>query len=265
MARVRFRDRFFTRPVARSITSPLGILLFGAGTAVGIITGLGLAAPVIGLVAWAGRVLASVPRQQQGGRVDAYTLSEPWKQYVLQAQSSAARFRRTVGGMADGPTKDRMTTLAGRLDDGLMDCWRIATRGDELDGALALLSTEEARAQLAELNVRVRHAGSTPSVEQTMAAIQAQLDSAERLRLTRQDAADRLRLLDARFDEIVARGVEVSIGSADSGGLDDDVDGLVTDLEALRQAMEEVDRTSDTAAMREIDQNVSQPMPAPEP
>ncbi len=264
MARLRFRDRFFTRPVARAITSPLGIVLFGAGTAIGIVTGLGLVAPVIGLVAWAGRVLASVPRQQRGGRVDAYTLSEPWKQYVLQAQSSGARFRRTVGAMADGPTRDRLAVLAGRLDDGLMDCWRIATRGDELDGALAMLSTEEAQVQLAELKVRVRQSGSTPAAQQTMAAIQAQLDSAERLRATRQDAADRLRLLDARFDEIVARGVEVSVGSGDSRGLDDDVDGLVTDLEALRQAIEEVDRTSDATVMREIEQGVPQSSPAPE-
>ena len=43
---------------------------------------------------------------------------------------------------------------------------------------------------------------------------------------------DRLRLLDARFDELVARTVEVSVGSGDTDVLGDDVDGLVTELES---------------------------------
>ena len=253
MASPSLRDRFFTRPVARAITSPLGIVLFGAGTAAGIVTGIGFAAPLVGLLAWATRVVAAIPRRKRRDRVDAYALSEPWKQYVLQAQSSAAQFRRTVDTALDGPTKDRLRTMAGRLDDGLMDCWRIATRGDQLDAALSTLSTAQATAELAELKARTRQAGPAPAARQTMEALQAQIDSAERLRTTRQDAADRLRLLDARLDEIVARGVEVSVGSADSRGLDDDVTGLVTDLEALRLAIEEVDRASGTGAMPEIE------------
>jgi len=48
-----------------------------------------------------------------------------------------------------------------------------------------------------------------------------------------------LRLLDARFDELVARGVEVSIGTGDTDVLGNDVDGLVTELESLRIALEE--------------------------
>ena len=55
---------------------------------------------------------------------------------------------------------------------------------------------------------------------------------------------DRLRLLDARFDELVARTVEVSVGSGDTDVLGNDVDGLVTELESLRIAMEETDRAA---------------------
>lgn len=247
MTRLSFRDRFFTRPVARAITSPLGILLFGAGTAVGIVTGLGLVAPVVGIVAWAVRVGVAIPRSPRGARIDPYVLSEPWRQHVLQAQGAVGRFDRVVGKAMDGPTKDRLKSMAGRLDEGLEDCWRIANRGDELDAAINTLNTAEATRDLAEARAAIRRDGPTPSNQQTLEAIQAQLDSAERLRATRQDAADRLRLLNARFDEIVARAVEVSVGTGDSGGLDDDVTGLVTDLEALRLAIEEVDRVSNGA------------------
>ena len=55
---------------------------------------------------------------------------------------------------------------------------------------------------------------------------------------------DRLRLLDARFDELVARTVEVSVGTGDTDVLGDDVDGLVNELESLRIAMEETDRAA---------------------
>ena len=53
---------------------------------------------------------------------------------------------------------------------------------------------------------------------------------------------DRLRLLDARFDELVARAVEVSVGSADSAVLGNDVDDLVSELEGLRLAIDDTQR-----------------------
>jgi len=50
MARRSFRDRFFTPPVARAMTSPLGILLAGVGAAVGIVVGGGpLGAVILGV------------------------------------------------------------------------------------------------------------------------------------------------------------------------------------------------------------------------
>ena len=248
MSRLSFRDRFFTRPVAHAITSPLSIVLFGTGTALAIVAGLGLAAPFVGLGAWVVRVGLAIPRHSSRERIDPYTLSEPWRQQVLQAQSSVARFGRVVAKALAGPTKDRLSSMATRLDDGLVDCWRIANRGDELDAAITDIDTRAATAQLAELKASVRHDGATASSQQTLDALQAQLDSAQRLQATRQDAADRLRLLNARFDEIVARAVEVSVGTGDSGGLDDDVTGLVTDLEALRLAIEEVGQVSGTTS-----------------
>ena len=69
----------------------------------------------------------------------------------------------------------------------------------------------------------------------TVKALESQLQSAERLATLAQRSRDKLRLLDARFDELLARTVEVSIGSGDSEGLGDDVDELVNELEMLRR------------------------------
>jgi hypothetical protein len=55
------------------------------------------------------------------------------------------------------------------------------------------------------------------------------------------DTRSRLQLLDARRDESVTRAIELSVqsGPEDLTGLGDDVDGIVTEMEALRQALEE--------------------------
>ncbi len=63
MARPSFRDRFFSRRVGRAMTSPLAIVLAGAGAAVGIVAGGGIPLAVgLGAAAWAGRVAAALPR-----------------------------------------------------------------------------------------------------------------------------------------------------------------------------------------------------------
>ena len=77
-----------------------------------------------------------------------------------------------------------------------------------------------------------------------MTALEAQLASAHRLVALADRSRDRLRLLDARFDELVARTVEVSVGTGDTDVLGNDVDGLVSELESLRIAMEETDRAA---------------------
>ncbi|MGH9134160.1 MAG: hypothetical protein ACRDZZ_09505 [Ilumatobacteraceae bacterium] len=247
MARSRFRDRFLTPPVARAIMSPLGIVLFGAAAAGAILIGAPIAAAAgVGVLAWGGRVLAAVPRNpKRGDRVEPFTLGDPWRSYVVGAQQSKQRFDRMVGDMAAGPLKDRLADLAGRLDDGVAESWRIARRGNDISGALARLDTVSAQAELAQLRATVGTTASR-STAKTIEALEAQIASAQRLQQTADDAQSRLRLLDARFDELVARGVEVSIGAGDTDVLGNDVDGLVSELESLRIALEETNAADGT-------------------
>jgi hypothetical protein len=254
MARSSFRDRFLTPRVAEAIMSPLGILLAGVGTAASILVGLPVvAAAGIGVAAWGGRVLAAVPRGTPSARVAPSSLSEPWRSYGVQAEDAKRRFDHVVGSVAPGPLRERLELLSGRLADGVDESWRIARRGHEISAAIAEIDTVTAEAELADLRRRLGPDTPSPAQAQTIEALDAQLASARRLTALAERSRDRLRLLDARFDELLARTVEVSVGSGDTDVLGEDVDGLVNELEALRMAMDEADRAGDPSALPQPD------------
>jgi hypothetical protein len=133
--------------------------------------------------------------------------------------------------------RERLTEIGGRLDDAVSECWRVARQGQALADARSKLDTRDAQRELASLDPN------SPSNSGTAEALQAQIASAQRLEVTTNDVRDRLRLLDARMDEAVARAVELSVEGADADvqGLGSDVDGLVGDMEALRQGLEETE------------------------
>jgi hypothetical protein len=65
------------------------------------------------------------------------------------------------------------------------------------------------------------------------------------------DADNRLRLLHPTLDEAVTRSNELSVQAEsvdDLGGLGHDIDNVVTEMEALRQALEETNPRSASAA-----------------
>lgn len=245
-----FRDRFFTPPVARAIMSPLAIVLAGAGMAVGVATGLPVVLAVgIGAAAWAGRVLAAVPKGRPTSAGDPYALSDPWRSYVLGARAAQNHFDRTVTSVAPGPLRERLNEVAGRFEDAAQECWRIAKRGHDIDAVLRSFDTATTARELAQ----ARQLPDTPTNRATIASLEAQMATNRRLNDVSQDAQSRLRLLDARMDELVARAAELSVSSGDDlGGLDSDVDGLVTEMEALRQAIEETNRPGPAGQTRAL-------------
>ena len=238
------RDRFFTPPVARATTSPLGILALGAGASLGIIAGAGvLGAAVLGALAWAGRVAFAIPRAPADSRIDPFTLSEPWRRYVTDALQARARFHDAVSSANAGPMRDRLREIEGRVDTGVDEVWRIARRGHALVDARRRVDPDAIRKEIAATEATATQpwaAGST--MERTMESLQAQLATVERLERVIGDADSRLRLLNARLDEAAARTIELSVQAEDVeelGGLGDDVNQMVDEMEALRQAIEE--------------------------
>jgi hypothetical protein len=231
--------------VAEAAASPLGIGLFGVGTAVAILVGVPiLGAVAIGLAAWGLRVVAAaVPRRSASdpsAKVEPFSLSDPWRQYVINAQVAKKRFDSVVSGMSSGPTRNRLDAMDDRLGDGINESWKIARRGHEIAQALRVMNTADAERELAQLTSSAASGDAPTDAEASLLeALQSQVDAANRLRATEESAHDRLRVLDARFDELVARAIEVSVGAGDSELLGNDVDGLVTELEALRMAIDE--------------------------
>ncbi len=170
--------------------------------------------------------------------VDPFALGEPWRHFVQSAQRSRTRLRATVDGLHAGPLRERLTATADRLDHAVDETWRIARRGDEIDDAVRRLDPTRLRSQLETL----RKQSDTAPTEQLTAAIasvESQLESADRLKQRATDAADRLRLSQARLDELVARTSEVAIGAVDTQAYADDVDDLVIEVESLRLALDE--------------------------
>lgn len=247
MAPRSFQDRFFTPKVARAIMSPLGIVLFGAGTAAAVLAGAGLFAPLVGVAAWGGNVLRSVPRDPRPPTVAAGKLAEPWRTYVAEARDAKRRFDDVVESMTAGPLRDRLAELAHRIQDGVAEAERIATRGNALSTAAGRIDTATPAAELAAL--KAQHAGKamSPTTVETMRSLEAQLATAGRIAKAAESADARLRQLDAWLDELVARAVEVSLGNDDALDMSRQVDDVVHELEALRLALDETDRASGVA------------------
>lgn len=244
MARLSFRDRFFSPPVAHAITSPTGILALGAGAGLGILTGGGIIAAVVGgLVAFAARVGIAIPRGSSEDRIDPFTLAEPWRYYVRDALQAHRRFQDAVHDAKAGPMRERLREIDDRVETGVREVWRIARRGHELVAARKRLDPDSIRQ---EIESTKRNAGQPwaegSTMERTLESLQAQLATVERLERVIADADSRLRLLNARLDEAAARTIELSVQASDAsqlGGLGHDVDQMVDEMEALRLAIEE--------------------------
>jgi hypothetical protein len=238
------RDRFFTPKVARAITSPSGILLGGAVAAVAIVAGLPIVASLpLGVAAWAGKIALAVPRKR-GERIDPFTLQEPWRRFVQEALQARTRFDETVRRIPGGPLQDHLAAIAQRMHTGVEESWRIAQRGQTLVLARRGIDVADIERQRAELGTGDQ---SDPSLEVVAQSLDQQKATADRLDRVISQAHAQLRVLDARLDEAVARALELSTQSvtdASVGDLGTAVDNLVTEMEALRQALDETHGTA---------------------
>jgi hypothetical protein len=249
VARLRFRDRFWSPPVARAVTSPASILIGGLAAAVAIVATAPLSIPalavaavgaVAGGAAYGGRVLLAVPRNKRGPRMDPFAVQEPWRRFVSEALAARRRFDDAVRKTARGPLRDRMESIGGGLDDALEQIWAIAHQGHALQSARANVNVEPLRRELADIEGRSPAAGSP--LERTASSLRAQIASADRMDAVIAETVDKLRLLDARLDEAVTSAIELSagMGSAQSAGdVGGTVDSIVTEMEALRLALDE--------------------------
>lgn len=243
------RERLFSVPVAKALMSPSGLGLAAGGAAVGGVGAVAAGAAAVavpaalglGGAAWLGRGLAAMPGQR-GEKIDPFSLREPWRHFVRDALAAHDTFERLVQRTPEGPLRTRLAEIGDRLDDGVKECWRIASRGDALREARVALDDASVRAELAALQAQPG-AHDAESRARLAQALQSQVDAADRLDRVIDQTYDQLRLMDARIDNAVARALEISATASDTssfGHLGAEVDSLVDDLEALRQGLEEV-------------------------
>jgi type II secretory pathway component HofQ len=240
------RDRFYTRRTAEAIMAPSSIIVGGAATALGIAAGAPIvAAAALGAVAYAGWVARRMPRAAAAAAavtdpIDLRRLREPWRRHVGEALDAQQRFTRAVAATGAGPIRERLALIGERIDDGVRECWRIANRGQELETALRELV---APAELAQRIAALRAGPPSATAQDLVASLEGQAESHRRIAGTATDARNRLELLEVRLDEAVARAVELSLQTGDArdlGGLHDDVQEVVGEMEALRRGLEEM-------------------------
>jgi hypothetical protein len=235
-----FRDRFFTPATARALLSWRILLGIGVGLVVGLLVN-----PAVGVAAGVGAygvaVLGAMPKRPARPSIDPFAISEPWRHFVQGTQRARYSLRQALDASKEGPLKARLTDIAGRLERAVEESWAIARRGDEIDAAVNRIDPVRLRSQLSTLTKTDPGGGDRSAA---VASIQSQLASADRLKALSASTADRLRLTQARIDELVARAAEVSIGASDTDTYEHDVDNLVIELEGLRLAVAETNESA---------------------
>jgi len=233
-----FRDRFYTPATAKAILSWRILLGAGFGVVAGLLGVPWVAAIAAGVAVYAVSVLLAIPRGTKTPAIDAFTLSEPWRQLMQSAQGSQRKLRETISAVPSGPLREQLDDISTQLEHGLTEAYRIAKAGDDIDDVVRRLDPPALRSRLATAEQRAA-ADPSPDNAAAVASIKEQLDSAERLKQQSEQTASTLRSNQAQLDGLVARAAEVRVGSADTDAYREEVGDLVVKLEALRQAVEE--------------------------
>lgn len=255
MAQLSFRDRFFSPPVAKALTSPTSILATGAGAAIGIVASVGAATAFLpvgivvgGAIGLAGRLAIALPHKGRGDRIRPKTVDEPWRGQVEDAVKAQTRFDDAIKLFRNGPMRDAMVTNAVQVEEAVSECWRVARQGQIVSEARAQIDDREINWELQRAEHTIGSVTANETKAQTIASLRSQQATASRMDAVIGSARDQLGLLNARLDESVTRAIELSVSSRldDAASLGNDVGAIVEDLEALRRAIEDVDEIGPT-------------------
>lgn len=176
-------------------------------------------------------------------RLDPFTLSEPWRRFAQDAQSSRRQFDDAVRRTRSGPTQDRLASLGEQINTSIAEVFDTARAGHELSDALSRIGAPSVRRQIAALERdREDQTDQSETAGSTLDALNARLATADRMAATISDTERQLRLINARLSEAVTRCIELSVGEFlpdEFSAVEGTVTSITDELEALRDALNE--------------------------
>jgi hypothetical protein len=253
--------------VVRAAVSPSAAIATAAGAGIGLLADphTAILAVILGAGAWLGRMTVAVLRVRRKGRrplvnIDPFAVSEPWRQYVLQALGARQRFNQTISTWPAGPLRDRLVQIQPQLWQATDEVWSVAQRGAVLEGTVRGVATGAARPSIGQLSAELQQVQAErqrtvasdrqTSLARTEEAIATQLRAAHRSEEAKAEVLDRLRVLTARLDEAVTQLLELGLeqaGGAAEGSAEaaaGSVDALVEEIAALHQGLREAEAAS---------------------
>jgi hypothetical protein len=181
--------------------------------------------------------------------IDPFSVGEPWRHHVQAALSARRRMGEIVASAAAGPIRDRLSDITVNIDRVVEQVWAIAVQGNTLAKADRRIDSSKANTRLIELQQQLDGADpdARAAIEASISSLEATSQTGGRVAQQRDAAATRLRDMDIRLEELVARAAEVSTTGVEPESVDTlrtDMDALVVDLEGLRQGLDETRRTA---------------------
>ena len=143
---------------------------------------------------------------------------------------------------------DRLQRIGERVARGAQEARRVATRGQSVDDVRRNIDTFGIERKLRDLE---DEPSASPDRTRTVDALRAQLAAADRLDRVLTEAHSRLRLLAAHLGEAVARSFELAVrsdGVGDLGDMSEDLDDVLEEMEAVRQALDDTDLAGQASA-----------------
>jgi hypothetical protein len=182
-------------------------------------------------------------------RVDPFSIGDPWRRHAQGALAARRRLREVVASTATGPIKERLGDIAHDVDRAVATIWEIAQQGHLLSKADRKIGDTGSATKLAALEVQLPNASDAEAdrLRRLVDSLRTTTETSSRLQQRRTQAAEQLREMDARLDELVAGATEIATLGVESDSVDTlrvEMDSLTVDLEGLRQGLEETRRTA---------------------
>jgi hypothetical protein len=258
----------FHPSTVRAAVSPAPIAAAVIGAGIGVLAHSIILAVVLGVGFWSVLMMVGAfararrrrAAQPKPAQLDPWSVPEPWRQLLHQADSAQSRFDNAVNDWPPGPIRERLSDLQPRLWSDVEDIGTIARRGAALSAWVSgvpatgrpsaeQLADQLRRTEAERQTLAGRSASRDASLARTEEAIAAQIRAVRNASEAQSLVLDRLRIVVARLDETVTSLLVLGAGGgeAQAGSVTDSLDEINDEITALLHGLAEATSTSSGA------------------